>query len=666
MPFESIYWLILLIPLAGFLINGIVISLLFRQFEKVSGFITVGTVFLSFVLSVVSLINFNDNGVQLVDSFDWLMIGDVGIKTGFLIDPLTSIMLIVVTGVSLMIQIYSIGYMASDEGYSRYFSFMALFTFSMLGLVLSKNLIHLFVFWELVGISSYLLIGFWFKKSSAAIAAKKAFLMTRVGDFGLMVGILFIFSKGQQYLDIPTLYKGVSSGEFQGSGLLILCIILFLGAVGKSAQFPLHSWLPDAMEGPTPVSALLHSATMVTAGVFLIGRLFPLFESSSEIMMIIAIIGGFTAVFAATMGIVSDDIKRVLAYSTISQLGYMVLALGSGFYAAAFFHLFTHAWFKSLLFLSAGSVSHATGTFNMKFMGGLRKRMPVTYVLTLLGALSLIGIFPFSGFWSKDEILGNIYLQNNSLSIVLFILASIGVFLTALYMTRVILLTFHGSYKGGIAAENSSLNKEKDDHSSESPHESPRIMLFPMIILGFLSVVIGFLVNPLLDLGIVGKHAFSHLLEHNSFFDNPKEFHFVFEVAILSTILALLGISTGILVFIGKLNIKIKSVYRLLINKYYFDELYENIFVTKIFYKGIGSIFSWIDENIIDESNAKISEFTLYLSNQLTKIQNGHLQSYGFLFFVALTLLMIVFFVTNLNTGDAWTNLIQRLNSEIF
>ena len=666
MSFESIYWLILLIPLAGFLINGIFISLLFRQFEKISGFITVGTVFLSFVLSIVSLINFNDQGAQLIDSFDWLMIGDVGIKTGFLIDPLTSIMLIVVTGVSLMIQIYSIGYMASDEGYSRYFSFMALFTFSMLGLVLSKNLIHLFIFWELVGVSSYLLIGFWFKKSSAAIAAKKAFLMTRVGDFGLMVGILFIFSKGQQYLDIPTLYKGVSSGEFQGSGLLILCVLLFLGAVGKSAQFPLHSWLPDAMEGPTPVSALLHSATMVTAGVFLIGRLFPLFESSSEIMVIIAIIGGFTAVFAATMGIVSDDIKRVFAYSTISQLGYMVLALGSGFYAAAFFHLFTHAWFKALLFLSAGSVSHATGTFNMKFMGGLRKHMPITYVLTLLGALSLIGIFPFSGFWSKDEILGNIYLQNSSLSMVLFILASIGVFLTALYMTRVILLTFHGSYKGGIAAENSSLNKEKGDLHSSSPHESPLIMLIPMIILGFLSVVIGFLVNPLLDLGIVGKHAFSHFLEHNLFFDNPKEFHFVFEVAILSTILALLGILIGILVFIGKLNIKIKSVYRLLINKYYIDELYENIFVTKFFYKGVGSIFSWIDENIIDKSNAKISEFTVYLSNQLTKVQNGHLQSYGLVFFVALTLLMIVFFVTNLNTGDAWTNLIQRLNSEIF
>ena len=666
MSFESIYWLILLIPLAGFLINGIFISLLFRQFEKISGFITVGTVFLSFVLSIVSLINFNDQGAQLIDSFDWLMIGDVGIKTGFLIDPLTSIMLIVVTGVSLMIQIYSIGYMASDEGYSRYFSFMALFTFSMLGLVLSKNLIHLFIFWELVGVSSYLLIGFWFKKSSAVIAAKKAFLMTRVGDFGLMVGILFIFSKGQQYLDIPTLYKGVSSGEFQGSGLLILCVLLFLGAVGKSAQFPLHSWLPDAMEGPTPVSALLHSATMVTAGVFLIGRLFPLFESSSEIMVIIAIIGGFTAVFAATMGIVSDDIKRVFAYSTISQLGYMVLALGSGFYAAAFFHLFTHAWFKALLFLSAGSVSHATGTFNMKFMGGLRKHMPVTYVLTLLGALSLIGIFPFSGFWSKDEILGNIYLQNSSLSMVLFILASIGVFLTALYMTRVILLTFHGSYKGGIAAENSSLNKEKGNLHSSSPHESPLIMLIPMIILGFLSVVIGFLVNPLLDLGIVGKHAFSHFLEHNLFFDNPKEFHFVFEVAILSTILAFLGILIGILVFIGKLNIKIKSVYRLLINKYYIDELYENIFVTKFFYKGVGSIFSWIDENIIDKSNAKISEFTVYLSNQLTKVQNGHLQSYGLVFFVALTLLMIVFFVTNLNTGDAWTNLIQRLNSEIF
>ena len=666
MSLEIIYWLILLIPFTGFLINGILISIFFKNYSKISGFITVASVFISLVLSIFSLINFNDKGVQLLDSFDWLMIGDIGIKTGFLIDPLTSMMLIVVTGVSLMIQIYSIGYMASDKGYSRDFSFMALFTFSMLGLVLSKNLIHLFIFWELVGVSSYLLIGFWFKKNSAVVAAKKAFLMTRVGDFGLMVGILFIFSKGQQYLDIPTLYKGVSSGEFQGSGLLILCILLFLGAVGKSAQFPLHSWLPDAMEGPTPVSALLHSATMVTAGVFLIGRLFPLFESSSEIMVIIAIIGGFTAVFAATMGIVSDDIKRVLAYSTISQLGYMVLALGSGFYAAAFFHLFTHAWFKALLFLSAGSVSHATGTFNMKFMGGLRQHMPITYVLTLLGALSLIGIFPFSGFWSKDEILGHIYLQSSPLSLVLFILASIGVFLTALYMTRVIMLTFHGSYKGGISSENSSNSKSEDNDHPAEPHESPGIMLFPMIILGFLSVVVGFLVNPLLDLGFVSKHAFSHFLEHNLFFDDPKEFHFVFEVAIISTILAIMGIVTAILVVKGKLNIKNNFVYKILINKYYFDEFYENLIVKKFFYNKIGSFISWIDENIVDKSNAKISDFTIYLSKKMSKIQNGHLQSYGFVFFTALTVLMIVFFISNLNTGDSWLDLIDKLNSEIY
>ena len=654
MSFEIIYWLILLIPLAGFLLNGVLISIILKGSYRVSGFITVISVALSLILSIVSLIHLMQEGIQKIDSFGWLVMGESTVTAGFLFDPLTAMMLVVVNGVSLMIQIYSIGYMASDKGYSRYFSFMALFTFSMLGLVLSKNLIHLFVFWELVGISSYLLIGFWFQKNSAVIAAKKAFLMTRIGDFGLMIGILIIYSKGQQYLDIPTLYEGVSSGEFQGSGSLILCLLVFLGAVGKSAQFPLHSWLPDAMEGPTPVSALLHSATMVTAGVFLIGRLFPLFESSSTAMVVIAVVGGFTAVFAATMGIVSNDIKRVLAYSTISQLGYMVLALGLGFYSAAFFHLFTHAWFKSLLFLSAGSVSHATGTFNMKFMGGLRKYMPVTYVLTLLGALSLIGIFPFSGFWSKDEILGNIYLMNSSVSMTLYVLANLGVFLTALYMTRLILMTFHGSYKGGGTSEKTSsngLNSDKDNHSIQ-PHESPGIMLYPMFVLGFLSVAIGFLVNPLFDIGIISKHAFSHFLENNLFFDHPTEFHFVMEAAVLSTVLAVLGMFTGFFAFIGKLRLPLKFVHRILINKYYFDEFYENFIVTRFFYKGIGSLFSWIDENIVDKSNVKISDFILLMSRQLTRVQNGHLQSYGLLFFVALTVLMIVFFVSNILTGE--------------
>ena len=353
--------------------------------------------------------------------------------------------------------------MKKDVSFVRYFAYMSLFTASMLGLVISRNLIQIFVFWELVGVSSYLLIGFWMNRPSAAAAAKKAFLMTRFGDFGFLFGIMYIASKNHEWLDVPTLYNAASAELITGSVATIFSLSILAGAIGKSAQFPLHSWLPDAMEGPTSVSALIHSATMVTAGVFLLARLFPIISLSSDVLILIAIIGGFTVVFAASMGLVSNDIKRVLAYSTVRQLGYMMLGLGIGAYGPAIFHLFTHAFFKASLFLGSGSLHHSTGTFNLKYMGGMRKIMPYTYWSMIIGSLSLAGIFPLSGFWSKDEIIASILKSDFEFGIELFllILALIGVLMTSFYMFRAIFLAFHGDFRGGGDQEMKDLKEKK-------------------------------------------------------------------------------------------------------------------------------------------------------------------------------------------------------------
>jgi NADH-quinone oxidoreductase subunit L len=406
---EQILWAIFLIPIAAFLCIGLVIRPFFNRYSFISGPIAIIAIGISFILSLIVFneIILRNNPDLIFDPKTWLEIGNFKLTIGILLDPLTAIMLVAVTGVSLMVQIYSTGYMkapvVSSHGtshndtknysaaqelgqpvYARYFAYMSLFTASMLGLVMASNIIQLFVFWELVGLCSYLLIGFWFQRPAAAAAAKKAFIVTRVGDFGLLLAIMYLFAKTMgiesdaNYLEIATInnYLPDAVGTLT---LTLITIGIFIGAVGKSGQFPLHTWLPDAMEGPTPVSALIHAATMVTAGVFLVGRFFPIFEESSSTMSIVAVIGGITALFAATMALVSNDIKRVLAYSTISQLGYMMMSLGIGAYAAAIFHLFTHAFFKALLFLGSGSINHATGTFDMRFMGGLRKKMPVTY-----------------------------------------------------------------------------------------------------------------------------------------------------------------------------------------------------------------------------------------------------------------------------------------------
>ena len=414
---EIAAWLVFLLPLASFVLIVAFIRPFFNQFADVAGRITIGAIAIAFALALVLFVEVVQNGGRQIGwtGHEWLVVGDFELRMGIFMDGLTAIMLVVVTGVSLLVQIYSTGYMKDDPGYARYFAYMSFFTASMIGLVVAANVIQLFVFWELVGLSSYLLIGFWYHKPSAAAAAKKAFLVTRLGDFGFLLAIFYLFFNGATFtaagldpLDIPDIHAAMNMDIIAPGVAMWIALGLFAGAVGKSGQFPLHTWLPDAMEGPTPVSSLIHAATMVAAGVFLVARFFPVFEASEIALNTVAIIGGITAVLAATMGLVMNDIKRVLAYSTVSQLGYMMLALGVGAPGVAIFHLFTHAFFKCLLFMGAGSVSHATGgTFDMRYMGGLRGHMRWTYITFLIGSLSLAGIFPLAGFWSKDEILAS-------------------------------------------------------------------------------------------------------------------------------------------------------------------------------------------------------------------------------------------------------------------
>jgi len=511
MPYQLI-WLIFLLPLFSFLITSLFLRPFFNHKPQLGGYVTIAAIFSSFLLSVWVLMEvLAAHGHELpVPDVNWVIIeGGVTIHLGLLVDSLTAVMLIVVTLVSLMVQIYSQGYMHGDPGYHRYFAFMSLFTASMLGLVLADSLVFMFVFWEMVGLCSYLLIGFWFHKPAARNAATKAFVVTRLGDFGFLAAILVLFFNTGT-LDIAELHGLAVAGAIAGTTLTWAAIGIFSGAVGKSAQFPLHVWLPDAMEGPTPVSALIHAATMVAAGVFLVARTFPIFAQSVEAVTTVAIIGGFTAIFAASIGLVMNDIKRVLAYSTISQLGYMMLGLGAAGIGIAhggnvtieaakaataigIFHLFNHAFFKALLFLGAGSVNHATGTFDMRLMGGLRKVMPWTCITFVIASLSLAGVWPLAGFWSKDEILA-ISLGSQPF---LFVLALITVFMTAFYMFRAVFMTFGGEYRGG------------SPEAHGQPHESPPVMVAPMVILAVLAVVSGFW-NVTGQFGVFMGHGETH------------------------------------------------------------------------------------------------------------------------------------------------------------
>jgi len=658
---HQLIWLIMLLPLFAFIINGLLIRPFIDRKSKVYGYITILAITVSAVLSVWALKSVMSaaNHEIAVPDVSWVVIGNFNFHVGIIMDQLSALMVVVVSVVSLMVQIYSLGYMHGDEaGYYRYYTYMSLFTFSMLGLVLSNNLLFTYVFWEMVGLCSYLLIGFWFHKKSAADAAKKAFIVTRIGDFGFLAGILILYFNAHTF-DIAQLHGLAVTGVLGGSALMWAAIGLFAGAIGKSAQFPLHVWLPDAMEGPTPVSALIHSATMVCAGVFLVARTMPLFVYSHEAITLVAVIGGFTAIFAATEGLVANDIKRVLAYSTISQIGYMMLGLGAAgmalstkisggtlhlgteemlilakaAVAVGMFHLFTHAFFKALLFMGSGSVNHSTGTFDMRLMGGLRKTMPWTYATFLIGSLSLAGIWPLAGFWSKDEILATALTSQP----VLFWLAMITVFLTAFYMFRAIFMTFHGEYRGGATDDG------KDHHHT---HESPWVMVGPLVFLAILAIVAGWW-------NVSGSFS--------TFFGNEVEagqgFMSVFKVfthtvngvplPLVSLVVALSGIFSAYAVYLKKwitaesIGKMFGPLYRLVYRKYFFDELYENIIVKLVLIKGLFTGFQLFDSKGIDGAVNGAGEIITGGGKAIRRVQTGQLQLYGLFIGIGLAIIAI-------------------------
>ncbi len=610
----ELVWLIFLLPLFSFIIISFFIRPFVKPESKVAGYIIITALSGSLALSIWALmaVMAAPHHQLPMPDINWVLIEDgVTIHLGLIMDSLTAVMLIVVIVVSLMVQIYSQGYMDGDPGYHRYFAFMSLFTASMLGVVLADNLLFLFVFWELVGLSSYLLIGFWFHRPAAANAAKKAFIVTRFGDFGFLAAILLLFFHTGTF-DIAELHGLAVAGTLAGTILTWAAIGIFAGAVGKSAQFPLHVWLPDAMEGPTPVSALIHAATMVAAGVFLVARTYPLFAHSVEALTTVAIIGGVTAIFAASMGLVMTDIKRVLAYSTISQLGYMMLGLGVGGIAIGIFHLFNHAFFKALLFLGAGSVNHATGTFDMRQMGGLRKFMPWTYATFVIASVSIAGIWPLSGFWSKDEILAS-SLESQP---ILFYLAMLTVFMTAFYMFRVVFLTFGGEYRGG------------GPEAHGKPHESPTVMVMPMVVLAVLAVVSGFW-NVTGQFGQFMGHGETHSFAEGFFgiLTHPLPW--------LSLILAGLGILLAYAIYSAKwlsaerIGSIFKPFYTLFYRKYWFDELYENFIVKLVLLKGLFGGLQLFDSYGVDGAVNGVANGVIAGGRALRRAQTGQLQLYG-------------------------------------
>ncbi len=647
---ELLIWTILLVPIAAFALIALILRPFLNRYYMVSGIVSVLAIAYSFILSISLLQNMLVNSTDMANltGFTWFQIGSFEIKFGLLINQLTSIMLVVVTGISLLVQIYSIGYMSHDSGFSRYFSYISLFTASMIGLVIASNIIQVYFFWELVGLCSYLLIGFWHYKPEATAAAKKAFIVTRIGDFGFLIAILYLFFQGVG-LEISDINHWASSEKALALGSMGLSVGgwvalgIFSGAIGKSAQFPLHVWLPDAMEGPTPVSALIHAATMVAAGIFLVGRFEELFKASSHI---VAMIGGFTALFAASMAIVSKDIKRVMAFSTISQLGYMMAALGIGAYSAAIFHLFTHAFFKALLFLSAGNVGHSVGTFNMHYMGGLRTKMPITFWSCLIGSISLIGIFPFAGFWSKDEILLNGYnglIAGDLIISITFILLTISVLLTGFYATRMMLMTFFGKFKGGISAENNNDSPNKTQ-SETHPHESSLIMIIPIVFLAFLSIIIGFIANPPLDIFGIPKHWLTEFLTHG---ETHSSFNML--IAIGSIGLGLIGAFLAFMFHKWRskmfLSDAIKPIYTLIERRYYFDVLYERYFTNSLIYKFVGGILEWIDREFIDRTWDLSGLLVSGFGQIIRKIQTGQVSLYGLSIPFIIVVIMISYFI---------------------
>lgn len=631
-------YLTVLLPFAGFLFNGIFGSRI--KNEKVIGIIGSSTIGLSFLVALGAFIQTlglpEEARKTIVPLFTWMNVGSLNVGVSYQVDQLSLVMSLIVTGIGFLIHVYSIGYMHGDKGFWRFFAYLNLFIFAMMNLVLGDNFVLLFLGWEGVGLCSYLLIGFWydrkFEKGTTGDAAKKAFVVNRIGDFGFLLGMFLIYLTFGS-LNFSDVFSRAAIFNISTTTFSFIAIFLFIGATGKSAQIPLFVWLPDAMAGPTPVSALIHAATMVTAGIYMVARCSIIFASAPAIMTLIAIVGALTAVFAATVGLVQNDIKKVLAYSTVSQLGYMFLALGVGAFSAGLFHVMTHAFFKALLFLGAGSVIHAMhDEQNIQHYGGLKKYMPVTAKTFLIAALAISGIPPLSGFFSKDEILWSAFANGY---VILWIIGVITSMMTAFYMFRLYILTFEGKQRFG-----------HDKH----PHESPKLMSYPLIALAFLSVVGGFIGIPAV-FGSENLNLFHHWLEpvfkDASFKLSVYNYHSHLEEIILMLIAvtgAAFSIWFAFRAYLNKPGIadrisgRFKGIYKLLLNKYYVDEAYDAAVVNPIVKGSENILWKFNDVRVIDGIVNGTATLIENISVRIRKIQTGLAQSYAVVMMVGIVL----------------------------
>ncbi|NQY51575.1 MAG: NADH-quinone oxidoreductase subunit L [Piscirickettsiaceae bacterium] len=646
---QNLLLIIVLAPLLGSIISG----LLGKQVGRMwSHRVAIAGVGLAFIISiwVFKLVVFDDqtyNG----QVYQWMQVGSISFEIGFLIDSLTAIMILVVTFVSLMVHIYTIGYMHHDDGYTRFFSYISLFTFSMLMLVMSNNFMQLFFGWEAVGLISYLLIGFWYKKPMAIYANLKAFLVNRIGDFGFLLGIAAVLMYAgsldyvQVFIQAPEIAKKTISifSDVQWSVMSLTCILLFIGAMGKSAQVPLHVWLPDSMEGPTPISALIHAATMVTAGIFMVTRMSPLFEFSDTALSVILVVGATTAIFMGFMGLVQNDIKRVIAYSTLSQLGYMTVALGASAYAAGMFHLMTHAFFKALLFLAAGSVMISLNhEQDIRKMGGLRKYLPITYWTSLIGSLAIIGFPGMSGFFSKDLIIESEHISSITGHDFAYFAILISVFITALYSFRLFFLVFHGQ-------EHFTL------HNGKQLHEPSIAVRIPLILLAIPSAVGGMFIGSIV-FGDFFDGVILVLPEHNVLAYFGEEYHglvsFILH-GLMTTpfLLALLGVSVAYIIYVKRPNIAVRLrqrftwFHKVLVNKYGFDNFNDKVLaggsrlIARVFWK-IGDLT--LIDGVIVNGSAKIVGLA---ARMVRHIQTGYLYHYAFAMILGVWLLLTLFVV---------------------
>jgi NAD(P)H-quinone oxidoreductase subunit 5 len=687
-PLYQYAWLIPVLPLAGAMLVGlglISINKATNSLRQLNAVLIVSILGAAMVFSFALLWSQFQGHEPYTRTLEWAAAGNFHLMMGYTIDHLTALMLVIVTTVAFLVMIYTDGYMAHDPGYVRFYAYLSLFSSSMLGLVVSYNLVQVYIFWELVGMCSYLLIGFWYDRKAAADACQKAFVVNRVGDFGLLLGILGLYwATGSFEFDVmgTKLQALVASGYLSAGLAALLAVLVFLGPVAKSAQFPLHVWLPDAMEGPTPISALIHAATMVAAGVFLIARMYPVFAGIPVAMNVIAWTGAFTAFLGATIAITQNDIKKGLAYSTMSQLGYMVMAMGIGAYGAGLFHLMTHAYFKAMLFLGSGSVIHGMEGVvghdpdlaqDMRLMGGLRKFMPITALTFLIGTLAICGIPPFAGFWSKDEILGSAFAANPTLWGIGWLTAG----MTAFYMFRMYFSTFEGDFRGNLthirrqlkaaalgqplpafgpgAMDTRELRVEmadEEDHGdhSEFPHESPLTMTLPLLLLAIPSMLIGLVGTPFNNYFEEFIHpageVVNQVIAHEEAFDWTE-----FLIMGGSSVgIALIGITFASLMYLGgkidphAIAQKIQPLYQLSLNKWYFDEIYDRLFVQGS--RRLARQIMEVDYRVVDGAVNLTGLITLVSGEGLKYLENGRAQFYALIVFAAVLGLVIVSGIT--------------------